>query len=116
MVGVGLPLISMMLGAVCLEFCERWYLVVTELHRFFIAVPRAVVNDDSAACIAPHPLVWSAAGPLEKRRVVQAIRDAALLPGPPPTWDSGWVGVPLPQLLRKMSVSARILLEFWSCL
>ena len=105
-----------MLGAICLEFCERWYLVVTELHRLFIAVSRAVVDDDGSACTAPHPLVWSAAGPLEKRRVVQAIRDAALLPGPPPFRDSGWVGVPLPQLLRKMSVSGRVLLEFWSSL
>ena len=90
---------------------------MTELHRFCIAVSRAVVNDDSAACIAPHPLGWSAAGLLEKRRVVQAIRDAALLPGRPPFRDSGLlVGVPLPQLLRKMSVSGHILLEFWSSL
>ena len=37
--------------------CGLWYLVVEDLHRFFIA---AVVNKDGSAGTAPHPLVLSA--------------------------------------------------------
>ena len=40
--------------------CRRWYPVVLILHRFFIAISRAVVNCDDSSCLAPHPLVWSA--------------------------------------------------------
>ena len=36
--------------------CGRWYPVVGELHRFFIAVSRAVVNTDGSPGIAPNPL------------------------------------------------------------
>ena len=34
--------------------CSRWYPVIVDLHRFFIAICRTVVNT------APDPLVWSA--------------------------------------------------------
>ena len=37
--------------------CRRWYLVVLVLHRFVIAVSRAVVNCDDSSGLAPHPLV-----------------------------------------------------------
>ena len=47
--------------------CGRWYPVVLDLHRFFIAISRAVVNHDGHGGIAPDPLVWSA-GALHKRR------------------------------------------------
>ena len=40
--------------------CRRWYPVVQVLHRFFIAISRAVVNCDDSLSLAPHPLVWFA--------------------------------------------------------
>ena len=74
--------------------CWRWYPVVQVLHRFFIAVARAVVNCDDSSALAPHPLVWSAGGLPNRRRIVDVVRNVALLPGPLHLWDSDWVGVP----------------------
>ena len=47
--------------------CGRWYPVLVDFHRFFIAIARAVVNHDGREGTAPDPLVWSA-GALPKRR------------------------------------------------
>ena len=96
--------------------CERWYPVVRELHRFFIAVSRAVVDDDGVAGIAPHPLVWSAG-------VLQRCVGLCMLFGMLPCFLgrhpfgilAGSVSL-LPQLLRRMSVCGRILLGFLSSL
>ena len=74
--------------------CRRWYPVVQVLHRFFIAISRAVVNCDDSSGLAPHPLVWSAGCLPKRRRIVDVVRNAALLPGPLHLWDSDWVGVP----------------------
>ena len=71
--------------------CSRWYPVVRHLHRFFIAVARAVVNHDDGSGTAPDPLVWSA-GSLPKRpRVLHVVRDFAFLPGPVDIWSGDWV-------------------------
>ena len=40
--------------------CGRWYPVILDLRRFFIAISRAVVNHDGRDGTAPDPLVWSA--------------------------------------------------------
>ena len=40
--------------------CGRWYPVILDLHRFFIAISRAVVDHDGSNGTAPHPLIWSA--------------------------------------------------------
>ena len=61
---------------------RRWYPVVQVLHRFFIAISRAVVYRDDSSSLAPHPLVLSAGSLPRKRRVVDVVRNAALLPGP----------------------------------
>ena len=74
--------------------CGRWYPVVLDLHRFFIAISRAVVNHDGRDGTAPDPLVWSAGAHPKRRRLVHAVRDRAFLPGPPGIWDSEWVHVP----------------------
>ena len=74
--------------------CGRCYPVILDLHRFFIAISRAVVNQDGRDGTAPDPLVWSAGAHSKKRRLVHAVRDRAFLPGPPGIWDSGWVNVP----------------------
>ena len=40
--------------------CGLWYPVILVLHRFFIAISRAVVNHDGNDGTAPDPMVWSA--------------------------------------------------------
>ena len=40
-------------GCVCA--CMTWYLVVRDLHRFFVAVSRATVNDDGEEGYCPRP-------------------------------------------------------------
>ena len=59
-----------------------------------IAISRAVVNCDDSSGLAPHPLVWSAGGLSKRRRIVDVVRNVALLPGPFQIWDSEWVCVP----------------------
>ena len=74
--------------------CSRWYPVTLDLHRFFIAISRAVVNHDGGIGTAPDPLVWSAGALPKRRRLVHAVRDRAFLPGPPGIWHSEWVNIP----------------------
>ena len=74
--------------------CGRWYPVILDLHRFFIAISRAVVNHDDLGGTAPDPLVWSAGALRKRRRLVHAVRDRAFLPGPPGIWHSEWLQVP----------------------
>ena len=74
--------------------CSRWYPVILDLHRFFIATSRAVVNHDGRDGTAPDPLVWSAGALPKRRRLVHAVRDRAFLPGPLGIWDSAWVTMP----------------------
>ena len=74
--------------------CGRWYFVLLDLHRFFIAISRAVVNHDDRDGTAPDLLVWSAGALPKRRRLVHAVRDSAFLHGPPGIWDSEWVCIP----------------------
>ena len=71
--------------------CGRWYPVLLDLHRFFIAISRVVFNHDGNDGTAPDPMVRSA-GALPKRRgIVHAVRDLAMLLGPPALWLGEWV-------------------------
>ena len=67
--------------------CARWRPLVLGLHRFFLAIARAVVNHDGVAGPALDPLVWSVGGALMRRRVGHAVRHRAFLPGPAGIWD-----------------------------
>ena len=58
--------------------CGRWYPVILDLHRFFVAISRTVVNHDGHSGTAPDPLVWSAGALHKRRRLVHAVRDRAL--------------------------------------
>ena len=49
--------------------CSYWYPVVLDLHRFFVAIARAAVNEDGCAGLALHPAVWSSGGLVKRRRV-----------------------------------------------
>ena len=68
--------------------CGRWYPVILDLHRFFIAISRAVVSHDGLGGAAPNPLVWSAGAPRKRRRLVHAVCDRAFF-----AWAS-WYQVP----------------------
>ena len=50
--------------------CGRWYLVVLDLHRFFIAISGTVVNHDGNDGTAPGSWVWSAGAVPKRRRLV----------------------------------------------
>ena len=71
--------------------CNRWYPVVCNLHRFFVAIARVVVNHDGGGGTAPDPLVWSAGSWPKRRRVVHAVRNFAFLLGPACLWSGEWV-------------------------
>ena len=71
--------------------CSRWRPVVLALHRFFIAISRAVVYHDGGAGTSIDPLVWSA-GSAPKKRLV-AVRDRAYLLGPPDLWVDSWIAL-----------------------
>ena len=71
--------------------CSRWRPLVLVLHRFFIAISRAVVNHDDGAGSVLDPLVWSAGSASKRRRV--AVRNRAFLPGPPGLWVGAWISV-----------------------
>ena len=76
--GVGeLVLLSLMLVVTCLGSVFAWYPVILDLHRFFIAFSRAVVNHGGGDGTAPDPLVWSAGALHKRRRLVHAVRDRA---------------------------------------
>ena len=73
--------------------CRRWYPVVQELHRFFIAISRAVVNNECSAGTAPDPwfgplVPFPSGGRLCMLFAIMPCCQVLL-----PIWDSGWVGV-----------------------
>ena len=68
--------------------CARWYPIVQELHGFFVAIARAVVNSDDLVATSLHPVVWSSAANPKRRRVDRAVRNVTWLPGP--AWTSDW--------------------------
>ena len=67
--------------------CGRWYPVLLDLHRFFIAISRTVVNHDGFGGTASDPMP-------KRRRIVHAVRNVAVLPGPPALWLGEWVAGP----------------------
>ena len=66
--------------------CKVWCPAVEDLHRFFFAIARAVVHEDGRSGTDSKPLVWCSGTRAERRRVIEAVRDFAMLPGPWPSW------------------------------
>ena len=85
-------LLSSMLGVTFLSLVSggRWYPVFMGLHRFFIAISRAVVNHDGDDGTAPDHPVWSAGSLPKRRRLVLSVRNHAMLPGPASFCSSQW--------------------------
>ena len=77
------------------DACKRWYPIILDLHRFFIAISRTVVNDDGQGGLAPDPMVWSAGGKHKRRRPIDSVRDYAMLPGPRRLWVGSWFQWPV---------------------
>ena len=57
-------------------------------------ISRAVVYHDGHEGTAPDPIVWSAGALPQRRRLVHAVCDLAMLPGPPAIWLGEWVACP----------------------
>ena len=74
--------------------CRSWYPVICDLHRFFIEISRALVNEDGKGGLAPDPIVWSAGGKRKQKRPIEAVRDYAMLPGPRRLWTGSWIRWP----------------------
>ena len=49
--------------------CARWYPTVRELHHFFIAIARYVLNNDGSSGTSLHPIVLSNNSNPKRRRV-----------------------------------------------
>ena len=65
-----------------------------ELHRFFVAIARAAVNEDGCAGVALHPTVWSSGGLIKRRKVRVSAWEYVWVPGPVGLWRHGSVGWP----------------------
>ena len=51
-----------------------------------LSFPGLWFHHDGNDGTAPYPLVWSAGALPERRRLVHAVRDRAMLPRPPDNW------------------------------
>ena len=66
---------------------RRWYLVILQLHRFFIAMSCVVVDHDGDDGTGPDPHIWSAGSLPSRRRFVHVVRNYAMLLGLAPIWS-----------------------------
>ena len=77
-----------------LQARSYWYSVMTDLHRFMIAVARVSVNHDGKGGTAPDPLVWDRGSRPKVRKLdIRVTEDLASLPGPPGFLNCDWVQV-----------------------
>ena len=77
-----------------LQARSYWYPIMTDLHRFMIAVARVSVNHDGKGGTAPDPLVWDQGSRPKVRKLdIRVNVDLASLPGPPGFLNSSWIQV-----------------------
>ena len=77
-----------------LEARSHWYPIMTDLHRFMIAVARVSVNHDGKGGTAPDPLVWDQGSRSKVRKLAIRVNvDLACLPGPSGFLNSSWIQV-----------------------
>ena len=73
---------------------SHWYPIMSDLHRFMIAVARVSVNHDGKGGTAPDPLVWDQGSrPKARKLAIRVNVDLASLPGPPGFLSNSWVQV-----------------------
>ena len=73
---------------------SHWYPIMTDLHRFMVAIARVSVNHDGKGGPAPDPLVRDQGSKPEVRKLAIRVNvDLASLPGPPGFLNSSWVQV-----------------------
>ena len=73
---------------------SHWYPIMTDLHRFMIAIARVSVNHDGKGGTAPDTLVWDQESrPKVRKLAIRVNVDLASLPGPPGFLHSSWVQV-----------------------
>ena len=71
---------------------RHWYPIMSDLHRFMIAVARVSVNHDGKGGTAPDPLVWDQGSrPKARKLAIRVNVDLASLPGPPGFLNNDWV-------------------------
>ena len=69
-----------------------WYPIMTDLHRFMIAIAQVSVNHDGKGGTSPDPLVWDQGSrPKVRKLAIRVNVDLASLPGPPGFLHSSWV-------------------------
>ena len=77
-----------------LQARSYWYPIMSDLHRFIIAVARVSVNHDGKGGTAPDPLVWDQGSkPKVRKLAIRVNVDLASLPGPAGFLNSSWVQV-----------------------
>ena len=71
-----------------------WYPIMTDLHRFMIAIAGVSVNHDGKGGTAPDPLVWDQGSrPKVRKLAIRVNVGLASLPGPPGFLNSSWIQV-----------------------
>ena len=79
---------------ILLQARSYWYPIMTDLHRFMIAIARVSVNHDGKGGTAPDPLVWDQGSRPKVRKLhIRLNVDLASLPGPPGFLNSSWIQV-----------------------
>ena len=97
-----------------LEARSYWYPILSDLHRFMIAVARVSVNHDGKGGTAPDPLVWDhGSRPKVRKLEVRVNVDLASLPGPPGFLNCSWVQVDAGHTMVLILLLGRTLLVFW---
>ena len=81
-------------GRKLLQVRSYWYPIMTDLHRFMIAIARVSVNHDGKGGTAPDPLVWDQGSkPKVRKLAIRVDVDLASLPGPPGFLNNTWIQV-----------------------
>ena len=77
-----------------LQARRYWYPIMTDLHRFMIAIARVSVNHDGKGGTAPDHLVWDQGSRPKVRKLhIRVNVDLASLPGPPGFLNNSWIQV-----------------------